>query len=405
MMLPKLSNSGLSTGRFWGGFLTWVVLALVACGGGVEVGGTGSGQSSYTEGAITGYGSIVVNSVHFDESSATVQDEDGQTLGATGLQLGMQVRIDSGSIDTSALSATASKVVVVSDLLGPVSANDVANSQLTVLGQTVKISSSTVWASGLQGGQSALTLGRVVEVFAVFDPVRQLYTASRIDLPSTTPSSYRMRGPVAALNTSAGTFRIGAALLHYSSNTQPNNLVEGQWLRVSLAPQADAQGRWTLQTSAAGRNQAADGRKVQLEGVVASLSSASLFSVAGQAVQASAATVSPAGTVLVAGMRVQVQGQMQAGVLVASQLQIKDADDDGEDDEAQNFEFKGDISALDTQAGTLTLRGAVIAYTQASFEPSGSSASGLRVGRRVEVRGQLGSNGSTFVAERVKFTD
>jgi len=49
--------------------------ALAAsCGGGVDSGGTGAPISSYASGPITGFGSVIVNGVRFDDRSATVRD-------------------------------------------------------------------------------------------------------------------------------------------------------------------------------------------------------------------------------------------------------------------------------------------------------------------------------------------
>jgi hypothetical protein len=63
------------------------VAALSGCGGGggdVGVGtGTGvasvgsGGTGSFSSGAITGFGSIIVNGVRFDDSQARVTDDDG----------------------------------------------------------------------------------------------------------------------------------------------------------------------------------------------------------------------------------------------------------------------------------------------------------------------------------------
>ena len=63
-------------------------LSLFACGGsgGVDSGGTGS----FASGPISGFGSVIVNGVHFDDAGATVSDDDGtqhfeQALFADGL--------------------------------------------------------------------------------------------------------------------------------------------------------------------------------------------------------------------------------------------------------------------------------------------------------------------------------
>lgn len=121
-------------------------LALHACGGGVE--GQGTGSVSYSEGPIGGFGSVIVNGVHFDDSLARIVDTDGNTLRSDDLKLGMTVQIDAGAIDPTALTAVAKTITVGSDLLDPVSANDAGTSTLTVLGQPVRVTASTSSTTG-----------------------------------------------------------------------------------------------------------------------------------------------------------------------------------------------------------------------------------------------------------------
>src|SRR3954466_14390467 len=77
------------------------VVVLVACGGGGGAGDTGapttgtpSGATSYTLGTISGFGSVVVGGVRFDDSNATVEDEDGNAFRSSDLKLGMRVQLD-----------------------------------------------------------------------------------------------------------------------------------------------------------------------------------------------------------------------------------------------------------------------------------------------------------------------
>ena len=55
---------------------------LAGCGGGGDAGtapfgtGTAAATSSYAAGAISGFGSVIVNGVRFDNSKAKVSDDD-----------------------------------------------------------------------------------------------------------------------------------------------------------------------------------------------------------------------------------------------------------------------------------------------------------------------------------------
>jgi hypothetical protein len=103
---------------------------------------------------------------------------------------------------------------------------------------------------------------------------------------------------------------------------------------------------------------------------------------------------------------VEVQGSVVAGVLVATSVEVaarNDSDDDhGGAGGGDRFEIIGAVLALDTVHQTLTLRGpTTINYATASFS-SGTSAD-LAVGKLVEVKGHLSTDGSEVIATRVKF--
>src|SRR6478609_9453528 len=67
-----------------------LVLLLAACGGGVDSGGTGApAESSSASGPITGFGSVIVNGVHFDDSNAGITDGEGMARQRQDLKLGM----------------------------------------------------------------------------------------------------------------------------------------------------------------------------------------------------------------------------------------------------------------------------------------------------------------------------
>ncbi|MEI8159244.1 MAG: hypothetical protein WCH60_20475, partial [Burkholderiales bacterium] len=57
--------------------IVWLtILFLFACGGGISVSGVGSGGSGIAQGSVTGFGSVIVNGVEYDDSSAVSQSED-----------------------------------------------------------------------------------------------------------------------------------------------------------------------------------------------------------------------------------------------------------------------------------------------------------------------------------------
>lgn len=380
-------------------------LALASCGGGVESGGTGM-SAGYSSGAITGFGSVVVNGVHFDESTAHIHDADGNTLSRDALRLGMTVEIESGAIDSTALTATAQDVNVISDLLGPVSAVDAAASTVTVLGQTVRITASTLFDSALAGGLSALGVGQVVEVYAIFDPVNRVY-AARLLLPRSSPDHYTLRGVVSGWNSAARQFQMGPATLTYPADAVPAGLANGATLRLRLSTQVDGSGRWGVTAAQPASRLPQDGTEAEIEAVVSAYTSLSSFVVAGVAVDASSATVQSHGLTLAAGVRVEVEGRMQGTVLKATKLELKGSEDSAGGDDSgggQEFELSGQIGSLDTTAQTFVIRTQTVSYAQAAFEPPGTAAN-LANGVKVEVKGVRSADGTLVTASEVKFDD
>lgn len=387
--------------------LASLALALLACGGGgVEGQGTGS-TPGFSQGAISGFGSVIVNGVRFDDTNATVKDDDGQALSRDLLKLGMVVSIDSGPIDQASLTAVARAITVGSELLGPVTANDVAGGRLVVLGQTVVVTATTVFDERLAGGQAGIALGSAVEVYALLDPVSGQYVARRIE-PESSPGRYKIRGVVSANNVAARTFRIGTETFTYAAGAAPANLADGALLKVQVATSRNGSGQWVVSSFSSGATPLPpNGAEVEIESVISRFVSLADFTVAGIPVNASAARLEPTGAVLVAGSRVELEGVMQAGVLVASKVELKDeSDDDGGDDggTGTEFEIQGRITSINSSLKTFVVRGVTISYAGSVVYEGGAEAD-LAVDEKVEVKGVLSADGTVVVAEEIKFDD
>lgn len=385
------------------GALAALVAVLHGCGGGVE--GQGTGSVSYSDGPISGFGSIIVNGVHFDESQATITDDDGHGLSSADLKLGMTVRVDAGAIDRARGTAVATAVHVGSDLVGPVSANDLASSTVTVLGQPVRVTASTVFDDALAGGQAAIAVGSQIEVFAILDPVSGVYAARRIE-PAGAPAAYTLRGLVAQLDKTQRTLQIGTAPLAYSAGTAPGDLANGQIVRATLQTAPDGNGRWVVTRFANGASRPPEGGETEIESVIASYTSNADFTLSGVRVNASGAAIEPAGAVLAAGVRVEVEGSYRGGVLVARKVEVKGSGGDGGDDSGggREIELDGRISALDTTANTFVLRGETVDYSTATFK-GGATEDQLVALPKVHIKGRLGDDGSTVIAEELEIDD
>lgn len=387
--------------RLWAalGAAAW----LVACGG-VDGGGGSASPLGYSQGSITGFGSIIVNDIHFDESGASVLADDGGPLQAADLKLGMSVEVDSGAIDTVAGTATATAVRLHSGLLGKVVSPDATAGAFTVVGQTVQVTSATVFDAAYTGGLAGVAAGSLVEVHAVYDPVRGVYSARRVD-PVASANLYRVRGMVSALT--SNTFQIGSAVFVY--NVLPAGLAEGAMARVQVLPNPDSQGRWVVSDAARGERQPTDGVRTGLIGVVSSFTTlSSNFVVDG--VQVNAAAITPTGGSLANGSWVKVEGVMTAGVLAASKLEVRVADVGHGGAGGFDMQLRGKVTSLDAAAKTFKvrdiktalLRDVRVSYATATY-PNGGSAADLALDALVEVKGRLSADGHDVVATEIRF--
>ncbi|HRD97740.1 MAG TPA: DUF5666 domain-containing protein, partial [Rubrivivax sp.] len=159
--------------------LAGMAILLAACGGGVGSGGTGG----FASGPITGFGSVIVNGVRFDDTAATVVDGEGSPRTRDDLRLGMTVEVESGAITVTqgAQAASARRIEFDCALRGPVTALDKAGGAFTLLGQRVVVDATTVFDDRLAGGLNGLAAGRMLEVYAVFDPAGLRYRATRVE--------------------------------------------------------------------------------------------------------------------------------------------------------------------------------------------------------------------------------
>jgi Domain of unknown function (DUF5666) len=368
-------------------------LALAGCGGGgsdggtTASGGTTAGGSSAT-GAITGFGSIIVGGVRFDDSAASVQDDDGASMNSGDLKLGMVVRIKGGkkTDDGTSIRAKADSIEVHSELQGPVDSKTATS--IVVLGQTVKISATTFFEDGLS--LATLAVGNVVEVHGFVDPLTNTLTATRVE-PKPNAKVFKLQGAISALNTAAKTFNIGTVTISYLTAVLPSSLTlaNGSVVRVRLAITPLTGTRTALKVQKF-EIEKEDRNEAEVEGIITAFTSTALFSVNGLPVNAGAIVV-PAGVKL--GARVEVEGSIVNGVLVAKKVALEDGAD------VAKFELHGTLSLLDTTAKTFVLRGVKVNYGSATFS-IGVTALTLANGLNLEVKG-VRSEANVIVATRI----
>ena len=371
--------------------------ALLTSCGGVDSGGTGA---SVAYGPVNGLGSIIVNGVRFDESAASITDEDGQPVGRDRLQLGVMTSVEGSAIVSTAAErrATAHKVRIASELIGPIGGIDASAQTLEVLGQTVRITPATVFEDGLPAGLANLQTGMLVEVFGRLDSATGGYAATRIELrPGAT--SYVLRGRVDGVDAVARTFRVGALVIDFSHVPAADApyVAAGSTVRVRLET-SPSNGVWRAVSVSSGQRSIGDGEEASIEGRISAYESPQNFSVDGVRVDASAAAFPDGVGAITLGARVSVEGSATQGVVYATEVRVEG----DEDSSNSTFEVHGTIDALNTVGRVLIVRGVSVDYS-GSVEFVGGTMSDLLVGRAIEVKGVLQPDGVGLVAQKIEF--
>ncbi len=397
-----MSDKFFGWARHWGwGAVVAGALAsalVVGCGGGGSSGAPAASATAaaYTNGPVSGFGSIIVNGVRFDDSMAAIEDEDGNRSSSASLKLGMMVEVESERVDDSAGRAKALRIRFGSEITGPVAS--VTADSFIVLGQTVEVRSATVFDDSLVGGLPNLA-GKTVEVHALFDAGTGHYIATRVE-DAAGAALFKLRGLVSALDPLTQTFQIGDAVISYASlapSDLPPNFADGLRVRVRLQT-TQVDGKWVAVTIRSGVRKVEDHDDARLRGTVTAFDSPTSFAVNGIPVDASAARIDNGPVVL--GARVEVRGSAKEGTIIATRVKVLREDDD----EVCGVELHGAVSDVNTDTNTFMLRGTKVGYSDTTvFMPMRSSESLLVNGSNVEVKGVLSADRSTLTAVLIKF--
>jgi hypothetical protein len=125
--------------------LLGLLLFLTSCSGtGTDSGGSGgTGSPVVSSGAVTGFGSVIVNGTEFNilEETAITLD-DGQPGSEDDLRLGQVVTIR-GTLDPDGTVGSAETITVASNVEGPIDSIEFDDDRLVVLGQLALIDEMT----------------------------------------------------------------------------------------------------------------------------------------------------------------------------------------------------------------------------------------------------------------------
>ena len=380
-------------------------------GGGLADSGGMSG-TGISQGAVTSFGSVFVNGVEWDLTSSTIEI-DGAPAIESDLRLGMVVRI-TGDFAPTGTTGTAIDIVFDDTIEGPIENDPVPSSpdglekSFTVLGTRIIMNEET---TAFDDGASfaGLRADDVVEVSGLIDNNGDV-RATRIRLVGMFPanSNAELRGLVSNLvknPDASGDFSIGTILVHYVALTDFSDLT-----RESLANGDFIEAKGTLRI--AGGELDADEIELEIqglgsgsiddaeiEGFVSNFVSNGSFEVSGTLVDASAAVFDPPGFVLTNGARVEVEGRLENGVLIADSVE--------DEDEAEDVKIKAAVSSVDLLLPTIEVLGVTISAdgkTRIEDDRDGNESFGfgnIETGDWLEIGG-LQTGPSTVLALRIK---
>lgn len=365
---------------------SWIVLAtsaLTGCGGGgssttASSPGTG-GTGIYTQGSISGFGSVILNGIRFDDTAATVQ-VDGVTATSAALRLGMVAAVQ-GERGADVTLGTASSIEVWSVAQGGVS--QVISGQFTLAGMTVQTDSATVF-DGLSSDAS-LGSGMRVTVWGLQAGADgRSWKATRVLQPATNTTVVST-----GLVSVAGSQRSLNGLLLTGSVV--GNLTAGQLVRVQGTLSSDGDSlevaSFKLQSPAAGSQPQGE---IEIEGLVTAMPSASRLMLGSIEVDTRSAIYSPLGAQITLGARVEVYGTWQQGVIQATKVELED----------EQTLHSVEITALIEQYTSLAnfvVRGQRCDATNATI--SHGTAADLGVGVKVKVKGAKAGGDVLVVSE------
>jgi hypothetical protein len=311
------------------------VFIVVACDVG-SGGFAGIGGSGYiSTGSVNGFGSVFVNGVEFETDSTIFEVEDASGS-QQDLRIGMVVQVK-GSINADGVTGVATAIRYGDQLEGPIEGSlssglidenaDGTEKYFRVLGTNVVVdAANTVFDST---GFASLALNNLVEISGYFDQNQVLHaTYLRLKAASfDAGATVEIEGNISAL--SATTFTIRNLTVNAGSanvSGLPNGLQNGVYVEVKGTYNA-AMGVITAREVESEEIQyKEDGSEVSIEGYVTRYNSDSDFDINGFPVNASSAQFEPANLRLAVGLKVEAEGYVNNGVLIAEEVESRGGD-------------------------------------------------------------------------------
>ena len=386
-------------------FLILTLLLLISCGGGGSFAGGGIGGTGVVaSGPVTAKGSIFVNGVEYDTSTAQVTLNGTLQVDDSGLRRGMVVEVD-GEYGADRTIGDALIVNYEELVKGPVKNLTSSGSfiSMDVLGQAVIFEQGNTLLDDGPGGVttdlSTIANGDVIEVSGLREnfTTNGLIRASYVKEETSSPTTYKVYGFVE--NDSLAQFQIaGLTVVAASGQDRTATYVKVEGPSSAYIVATDTLSTNTIIEKTPGLS-VADKDNAELEGIINSYvgdTTAGTMTVNGQVVSYDAATVFEGGlaTDLADGVKVEIEGKLSSGTLFADKIQFKD-----------NIKIRANV---ETTGPSITLEGLpgiiIIADNSTDFEAPLTSLNDLILNDHIEVRGREvdGIGLRTVYAKRVK---
>lgn len=361
-------------------------------GGGTTPGGGTAPGAAVSKGVVTsaGAGNVVVNGITFSTSASTSVKIDDNPSAADLLKPGMVVTV-MGSSDDAARTGTATEIEARDALEGTISA--VGANTITVMGQIVRIEDNVTRLNDDNTvktfAAAAFAPGQIVEVHGFADDnggLRATRAAKKVS------GEFEVKGFVTSTGATFGlALTPGGATVLSVTGTLPIGAIAGSLVEVK-AGVAPVGGAVTATSVTLEDKLGAAGEKVEVEGIVAS-GDVNGFVVNGQQVTTGSATVFEGGlkTDFATGIKVEAEGPLnESGVIVATRISFR-----------SNIRIEGNASNI--TATSLQVLGKTIVINPAPMTRQDLiNNAPVANGDHVEVRAQLGSDGATLVASRIR---
>ncbi|MAZ66244.1 MAG: hypothetical protein CMF25_03970 [Kangiellaceae bacterium] len=275
----------------WLPALFFILASLVSCSSGYEEDGEIDGTGIQAQGVIDGFGSVIMNDVHYNTDNAEVFI-NGELASVEALELGYYIEL-AGTKDADGESGVADTVLYHDKVVGKISRAPFTDNEKTyieILGQRVELDESTLYV-----GTSLDTLARF-DIVAVsgFDIASDAVFATRVEKK---PTGYPVvvEGVVESYAASIDRLRV-EGFSYYLTEAEVlgerTALVPGAFVRIIATYIQNESFLRATKITVTENKQLEEGVRVELEGIAQRIVSPRHFTIGNVDVDASSATYS-----------------------------------------------------------------------------------------------------------------